>query len=349
MLNMNETIRARRRALGLTQEQMAERLGVSAAAVSKWELGASYPDITLLPALARLLGIDLNALLGFEREPGRNEVSSMLQGVNELAKAQGIDAAIERAQEILREYPACGALLFGLAATLEGRMMMAGMPYEEKKMLEPLLMNWYLRAADCTDPEAREAAANLLAAKYLAQGEIDRAQAMMKRLPKEPDAARWPLEVSLLLARGEKQQARKLLESMLFRRAGDVQQILLRLVQVQLDEGDADLAQKLADVTQDFVGLLHMHPYTGHLAQLLPALKRQDEEASVKHIRAMLAALQTPWSPGEGLLYAHAGVKKGGHADMLVGIIRELRESEEYAFLRENAEFNRLLADHTRA
>ena len=349
MLNMNETIRARRRAIGLTQEQMAERLGVSAAAVSKWELGASYPDIALLPALARLLGIDLNTLLGFEREPDRNEISSMLQSINELAKAQGMNAAIEHAQKLLREYPACGALLFGAAATLEGRMMMAGTPHEEKKAHEALLMSWYHRAADGHDPQAKEAAAHMLAAKYLAQGELDRAQAMMNCLPKEPDAPRWTLEISLLLARGEKQQARKLLESLLFRRAGDVQQILLRLVQAELDEGNADRARKLAEVTQSFVGLLHMHPYTGHLAQLMPALKERDEEESVKHIRAMLSALQTSWSPGEGLLYAHSDVKKGGHTDMLAGIIRELCESEEYAFLRENEEFNRLLADHTPA
>ncbi|MBQ7885407.1 MAG: helix-turn-helix domain-containing protein [Clostridia bacterium] len=349
MLNMNETIRSRRRALGLTQEQAAECLGVSAAAVSKWELGASYPDVALLPALARLLGIDLNTLMGFEREPDRKEISAMLMGILDCARSQGIDAAIERAQALLREYPACGALLFGLAATLEGRLITSGASHEEREKHEALLMGWYLRAADCADPEAREAAAHLLAGKYLARGELEQAQAMMKRLPKEPDAARWPLEVSLLLARGEKQQARKQLENALLRRAGDMQQLLLRLVQAELDEGNADQAQKLADVTRDFVGLLHMHPYTGHLAQLLPALKRQDEEESVKHIRAMLAALKTPWSPGEGLLYEHSGVKKGGHADMLAGIIRELRESEEYAFLRENAAFIALLADHTPA
>lgn len=349
MLNMNETIRARRRALGLTQEQAAQRLGVSAAAVSKWELGASYPDVTLLPALARLLQIDLNTLMGFEREPEQKEISAMLMDILDCARSQGIDAAIERAQALLHEYPSCGALLFGLAATLEGRMMMSGMAHAQREKHEALLMGWYRRAADSADTEASEAAAQLLAAKYLARGELDQAQAMMNRLPREPVSPRWPLEVSLLMAKGEEIQAKKLLCNALFRRAGDVQQLLARLVQAELDEGNIGKAQKLAEVTRDFVELLHMHPYTGHLAQLLPALKRQDEEECIKHIRAMLDALKMPWSPGEGLLYAHSDVKKGGHADMLAGVIRELRESEEYAFLREKAEFNRLLADHTQA
>ena len=47
-------IAALRRTKGLTQEQLAEMLGVSAPAVSKWETDSSYPDITLLCPLARL-------------------------------------------------------------------------------------------------------------------------------------------------------------------------------------------------------------------------------------------------------------------------------------------------------
>ena len=56
-------LKIRRTALGLTQEQIATRLHVSTPAVNKWEKGSSYPDITLLPALARVLKTDLNTLL----------------------------------------------------------------------------------------------------------------------------------------------------------------------------------------------------------------------------------------------------------------------------------------------
>ncbi len=51
-LQIGANIAARRRARGLTQEQLAARLGVSAPAVSKWETNSSYPDITLLCPLA---------------------------------------------------------------------------------------------------------------------------------------------------------------------------------------------------------------------------------------------------------------------------------------------------------
>lgn len=65
---ISEVIRRKRKELEMTQEQVAQRLGVSAPAVNKWEKGSSYPDITLLPPLARLLETDVNTLLCFREE-----------------------------------------------------------------------------------------------------------------------------------------------------------------------------------------------------------------------------------------------------------------------------------------
>ena len=58
-----------RKARGLTQEAMAQALGVSPQAVSKWEVGASCPDILLLPQLSNLLGVSVDTLLSGEAVP----------------------------------------------------------------------------------------------------------------------------------------------------------------------------------------------------------------------------------------------------------------------------------------
>lgn len=64
---MNETIGSRiakfRKAKGMTQEELASKLGVSSQAVSKWENDASCPDISLLPQLSNVLGVTTDELL----------------------------------------------------------------------------------------------------------------------------------------------------------------------------------------------------------------------------------------------------------------------------------------------
>ena len=58
-------IAALRKIRNMTQEQLAAQLGISAPAVSKWETGSSYPDITLLAPLARALGTNLDMIRYF--------------------------------------------------------------------------------------------------------------------------------------------------------------------------------------------------------------------------------------------------------------------------------------------
>lgn len=62
-MDIGETIKRVRKELGLSQENLAEQFGLSVQAVSKWECGLSYPDITLLPQIADYLGVTLDMLL----------------------------------------------------------------------------------------------------------------------------------------------------------------------------------------------------------------------------------------------------------------------------------------------
>ena len=66
-MNFAEIIVRSRKALGLTQEGLAQKLGVTNQAVSKWESGQSCPDLALLPRIADLFGITIDELFG--REP----------------------------------------------------------------------------------------------------------------------------------------------------------------------------------------------------------------------------------------------------------------------------------------
>ena len=77
--SIGTNIQQLRRARGLTQEQLADAVGVSAAAVSKWETGAACPDLLLMAPLARLLGTDLNHLTDFQPQLTDQEAQALTQ------------------------------------------------------------------------------------------------------------------------------------------------------------------------------------------------------------------------------------------------------------------------------
>lgn len=78
---MNNTIgsniKALRKAKGLTQEQLAEALGISFQAISKWEVGTGLPDITLIKPLASFFGVSCDKILGFDRSQEEAEIKKI--------------------------------------------------------------------------------------------------------------------------------------------------------------------------------------------------------------------------------------------------------------------------------
>ncbi|MDR2615371.1 MAG: helix-turn-helix domain-containing protein, partial [Oscillospiraceae bacterium] len=74
MLNISENIKRLRQEKGVTQEELANTVGVTFQAVSKWELGHGYPDITLLPELAEYFGVSIDALVREDSEARKREL-----------------------------------------------------------------------------------------------------------------------------------------------------------------------------------------------------------------------------------------------------------------------------------
>lgn len=65
-LLIGENIKRLRRERDLTQEEVANHLGISFQSISKWERGDGYPDITLLPSLANYFDISVDELIGMD-------------------------------------------------------------------------------------------------------------------------------------------------------------------------------------------------------------------------------------------------------------------------------------------
>ena len=100
---LNENIREIRKINNMTQEQLAEVMGVSTASVSKWETGQSAPEISALIALADYFDVSVDTLLGHEVKADRKK--SMLEEMDNFAGEQRFDEATAIAGKLLRNYP----------------------------------------------------------------------------------------------------------------------------------------------------------------------------------------------------------------------------------------------------
>ncbi len=105
MIHLGNNIRELRRARGLTQEQLANALHCSPQAVSKWEMGAGYPDVATLPVIAAYFEVSLDALFEYDPEEIEEKIMQVLYdsrintGFYDLEKAKTI------LEEGFRKYP----------------------------------------------------------------------------------------------------------------------------------------------------------------------------------------------------------------------------------------------------
>ena len=108
-LNIGENIRTYRRAMDMTQEELAEQLGVSYQSVSRWENGACYPDMELLPALARIFSVTMDELLGYpddrEKRKRFSELAEKFHAVVIGTPEKNADTIVSIIREVRRNFP----------------------------------------------------------------------------------------------------------------------------------------------------------------------------------------------------------------------------------------------------
>lgn len=97
-LDIGAKIRQLRLARGMTQEQLAAPLGLSAQAISKWESATTMPDIQLLPELSVLLGVSIDALFSMTDEKRMERIDNMLYDIRFLS-----DREFENTEQYLKE------------------------------------------------------------------------------------------------------------------------------------------------------------------------------------------------------------------------------------------------------
>ncbi|MBE5977731.1 MAG: helix-turn-helix domain-containing protein [Paenibacillaceae bacterium] len=343
---LNSVIREKRKEAGLTQEEMADYLGVSAPAVSKWEKGSTSPDITLLPALARLLKIDINTLLCFDTEPDKEEVSQICKEIVEVIHKKGFETGFLLTLEKIREYPTCGHFIHTAAVLLQGAMLMAAMSTVEKKKYSSQIISLYEQAAKYGDEQTRRQANFMLASYYTRMGESDKAQKLLDLLPEQNDIDKRPLMAEILITQGKTEKAGELLERRLLMSVQEIQLLLMKLSDIALKEGHPQDATIISERSARLAELFCLQEYDTYIAPLQTAIDQKNVSESITLLNSMLTSLIHPGKLDNTLLYRHIKIPdqtKDIRKKMIKVILSELKDGDQYSYLYSNGEFNKLM------
>ena len=102
---IGENIKRLRLQKQITQEQLSVAMGVSCAAVSKWERENTLPDISLLPLLANYFGVSIDELMGYNAARIEREIDHFFQERSELFKAGKVKEYTKLSEKAYKEYP----------------------------------------------------------------------------------------------------------------------------------------------------------------------------------------------------------------------------------------------------
>ncbi len=121
-LKLGNKIRELRLRNGRTQEALANAVGVTAQAISRWESGGGYPDMELIPSIANYFGVSIDVLFGYESER-EQKLDALLETIKEKNKQNNgknvcVDECIFLARDGLCEFPGNERLMLCLASLL---------------------------------------------------------------------------------------------------------------------------------------------------------------------------------------------------------------------------------------
>lgn len=343
-MQMKDVIRKKRKECGFTQEQVAGYLGVSAPAVNKWESGATYPDISLLPALARLLKTDLNTLLCFRENLTSEDIAKYMVEITDAARNEGVDRAVHLIQEKVKEYPSCGELVYQMATLIRGIFFMMPCTEEQIQRYNDYALELYQRVEECGDPKYINSARFVLASRAIQNEDYEEAQRLIGLLPEYDTIDKRQLQISMFMQQKKNKEAAELLERKLNASIQEIFLLLNNLATVAVWENDRKRAWELAEYSQKVMGIYKWN-YSSRVIALTVAMEEKDAAHCIEILKEMLEALSEPWDLSDSILFSHMEKKE---ANTMIGpqIIKALfsaiKKDEKYEFLRETPEFEEL-------
>lgn len=342
-MQMGSIIRKYRKERNMTQEEMAYRLGVTTPAVNKWEKGNTYPDITMLAPIARLLNITLDELLSFQEQITEEELKNYVQELDQRLKREPYEKAFGWAREIIERYPNCKMLIWQLAVVLDAQRMFKNVTGVEK--YDAFILDCYERVLESEEEALRNHAADSLFGYYLRKEDYETAEKYLVYFSEQnPERKR---KQALIYSKTDRMdEAYKAYEELLFSGYQMTSMVFSSMYALAIERDNLDKAHKFVAKQQELARLFEMGKYYEASCGLELAIFEKDVDATIEIVKTMLASVERIGDFSESELYEHMTFKKMEHdfvKEMKKNLMDTFRSEETFGFLEEDERWREIM------
>ena len=332
---IGEVIRKYRKEAGITQEEMAKRLGVTTPAVNKWENNNTMPDVTLLAPIARLLNITTDTLLSFREELTSEEIGNYIRQIDQDLETKDYESVFSFARKIIEEYPNCFAFIWQAAVILETRLVVFSIA--DADYYQTIILSWYERCLTCSDERIRNQAALSLFHAYERKRQYEQALKYAESLSRE-DPMRKRMEAIVFSKTGHKEEAYRCFEELLFADYQRIQLTLNDLRMLYMGDEDHAMVHRLVNISSKTAAAFDMGRYNEVSMGLDVAEWEKDVEWTEQIMRELLESIESVGNFAESDLFRHLTFKKSDpefYRKMRDSIIQSI-DDDSFSYMKGN-------------
>lgn len=268
-LKIGEVIYNLRKEKGVTQEELADFIGISAAAVSKWESGISYPDITLLTGLATFFNVTIDKLLNFKIELSDEEVMKIYSECEALfSNKYNLEKAIQVSKNNVLNHSNSYLLKLRIGCLFFAYSWRAGDEIKGNDMLRYAIKLFEDVSVNCTKMELVEGALFQLGAIYAELKEYDKAIEALNRIHKSQCDPNDILS-SIYIKQEKYKEARRLLQGKLYKGIHEISMACMGLTtSYEKYDKDYEMAEKYQKLALDIKKIISKDENTSLISML---------------------------------------------------------------------------------
>lgn len=283
-INIARQLVAARHKKKITQEELASYIGVSKAAVSKWESGISFPDITLLPQLATYYNISIDELMGYEPQMTKEEIRRTYHELKKMFAGKSWEEASVICEEMEKKYYSCSPFLLQMLVLYLNHAMLAKEPKEVYAHCIELAERIRGLSEDVNDVKE---AANLQVMCYLMNGESMKALDMMDK-DIRPMFQDTELLAQIYHSLGNQEKAKEVYQISMYQHLMFfLSDMSVFLILYQDDEKRAEGIIQRARTMMDAFEIDHLHPNTAAIFYMTAAqfyMKHKNTETALEFL-----------------------------------------------------------------